>query len=539
MTANEISEILNKRKININSKFARIENEGFQFDEYDALYRQTLPIVDSYVWYGVNFGFSKIEPKLKELIGDLVKMSQEKSIKNLNKLKAKLNADITDLGELIKKEEKEKMNERTGLGLVAEAKKWVKNSIEGVMAYQSINETINYHDDRDVVLQQSVGLLQQIDGVLDSVYDDSSAEAVETCDYVAGNIRKWRNDISNGVYNTASLEYLNNALKACLDWRMLAGGKILKKLPENSAKNVTYRSDDLSAFAKYALNKGQIEMIKQMVERKRAVLNSSNNQDAELAKEQQELSVLESEVKSLEDQFNSKLSSLKEELSQQINQAVVEYQNGEISERQAYDIAQPLQTRLTNLESNNFSDEYELDSLSDDISDKNDDIAEKRKTINSLRSETRISKDEKRSTEEVLRRLERLYRRLHKHVGMPVILNWLCENIDQAALARIANGTQNAADLEKLLSINKRINTTNASARNISESIIAHLNDEEKQYEEETQANRPKPKVEKKATVSENDVHNFMNSLLNKNLQGEVKKPNTNTNKNGLNSDDN
>ena len=339
MTKEQLFKILDDNGIRYDKTVERESTEGYVNDGCAALAETIYGDLYKMATYGVNYGFSKCEDDIKELIKLIVSMITGTSRKEVNLAKTdKKRVQIVNDAKYLRKEiDMDILNQLTGnLNDCITA-------ADAIMTIRKDNETLCGK------LADSKAVLEEMKEVLSHVADAQSKNAAECQVKIFEALMDWREAVSRYNCYSDTVDGLKRALEVAKEWQKLSA--TVRKNAKRGVDYYEYKDDcDDVGFIIHAAK------FAERTDGMREHLNDFRNQTALLYSVealQGELNRMQTEYLAERDKTNARLAEIKEET----DKVLFAYQNGEIDAVEADmkvgdldDEAADLEEQLKNLQ---------------------------------------------------------------------------------------------------------------------------------------------------------------------------------------------
>lgn len=311
MTKEQLFNILNDNGVRYDKTVEREGTEGYVNDECAAVADRIYGDLYKMAAYGVNYGFSKCEEDIKELIKLIVSLIAGTSRKEVNLVKTeKKRAQIVSDAKYLKKEiEMDIVNQLTA------------NLNDCIRAAEAITTIRKDNEALCGKLADSKAVLEEIKETLSHVADASSRSAAEYQVKIFEALMDWREAVSRYNCYSDTVDGLKAVLEVAKEWA---------KLSATVRKNAK-RGEDYYEYNEGCDDVGFIIHAAKFAERTdgmREHLADFRNQTALLYSVealQGELTRVQNDYLSERDKINARLAEIKNET----DSVLYSYQNGE------------------------------------------------------------------------------------------------------------------------------------------------------------------------------------------------------------------
>ncbi len=416
MTKEQLFKILDDNGIRYDKTVEREGTEGYVNDECAALAGEIYDDLYRMASYGVNYGFSKCEDDIKELIKLIVSMIAGTSRKEVNLAKTdKKRVQIVNDAKYLRKEiDMDIVNQLTGnLNDCITA-------AEAIMTIRKDNETLCGK------LSESKAVLEEMKEVLSHVADASSKHAAEYQVKIFEALMDWREAVSRYNCYSDTVDGLKRALDVAKEWQKLSA--TVRKNAKRGVDYYEYKDDcDDVGFIIHAAK------FAERTDGMREHLADFRNQTALLYSVealQGELNRLQTEYLSERDRINARL----EEIKNETDSVLFAYQNGETD-------AVVADMKVADLDDEAADLEQELKNLQEDYNYESQDV---KLQLRDAQGGSRVRDKIAKNFEDFVKKIE-AYRNTD-----PAMFVILCERIDFNGVYDTLTGRLSDKDIDEV-----------------------------------------------------------------------------------------
>ncbi|MCM1545877.1 MAG: hypothetical protein NC033_02460 [Clostridiales bacterium] len=416
MTKEQLFKILDDNGVKYDKTIEHESTEGYVSDECAALADKIYGDLYRMALYGVNYGFSKCEDDIKELIKLISSMIAGTSRKVVNLAKTdKKRVQIVNDAKYLKKEiDMDILNQLTGnLNDCISA-------ADAIMTIRKDNETLCQK------LADSKAALEEMKEVLSHVVDAQSKNAAEYQVKIFEALMDWREAVSRYNCYSDTVDGLKRALDVAKEWQKLSA--TVRKNAKRGVDYYEYKEDcDDVGFIIHAAK------FAERTDGMREHLNDFRNQTTLLYSVealQGELARVQNEYLSERDRINARLAEIKTET----DSVLFSYQNGETDAVEA-------DMKVADLEDEEADLNEQLKNLQEDYNYESQDL---KLQLRDAQGGSRVRDKIAKNFEDFVKKIE-AYRNTD-----PAMFVILCERIDFNGVYDTLTGRLSDKDIDEV-----------------------------------------------------------------------------------------
>lgn len=416
MTKEQLFKILDDNGVRYDKTVSREGTEGYVNDECAALAEKIYENLYDMAAYGVNYGFSKCEDDIKELIkliSSLIAGTSRKEV-NLAKTDKKRVQIVNDAKYLRKEIDMDIINQLTGnLNDCITA-------ADAIMSIRKDNETLCQK------LADSKAVLEEIKEVLSHVADATSRNAAEYQVKIFEALMDWREAVSRYNCYSDTVEGLKKALEEAKEWQKLSA-----TVRKNAKRGVDYYEyhddcDDVGFIIHAAKFAERTDGMREHL----ADFRNQTNLLYSVEALQGELDRVQKEYLSERDRINNRLSEIKNET----DSVLFAYQNGETDAVEA-------DMKVADLDDEAADLEEQLKNLQEDYNYESQDL---KLQLRDAQGGSRVRDKIAKNFEDFVKKIE-AYRNTD-----PAMFVILCERIDFNGVYDTLTGRLSDKDIDEV-----------------------------------------------------------------------------------------
>ena len=438
MTKEQLFKILDDNGVKYDKTVEREGADGYVNDECAAVADRIYEDLFKMASYGVNYGFSKCEEDIKELIKLVVSLISGTSRKEVNLVKTeKKRAQITGDAKYLKKEiDMDILNQLLG------------NLNDCIRAAEAISTIRKDNEILCAKLTESKAVLEEMRETLSHVADASSRLAAEKQVKIFDALMAWREAVSRYNCYSDTVDGLKEALGVAKEWAALSA----------TVRKNAKRGEDYYEYNEGCDDVGLIIHAAKFAERTEGMrehLSDFRNQTELLYSVeaiQSEITRTQNEYLSERDRINRRLGEIKEET----DSVLYSYQNGETDAVEA-------DMKVADLDDEAADLEEELKNLQEDYDEESRD----------LKTQLRDAQGGSRVRDKIAKNFEDFVKKIEAYRNTdPAMFVTLCERIDFNGVYDTLTGRLSDRDIEEVyISVRTVIEETEKDVRRQRENL--------------------------------------------------------------------